>query len=276
MSDPFSAPYIGYNLKWHTSPKHLDKHLSQLITAISSGKWHGWDKHTQDKHQVLLRVIRILVRGINKISIDPINRYISPKEYNIPQINYKKIRTKEWGYIPKYFVDETELQVLLGKFIESLFYKMAIDNNKKIFCEATPANMLHVDFLSSIFPNAYFLHAVRHPIGVAQSMLESKRLWAPNDAEGVVNYLIPLYEKLIVMEKYAVKNNVNYKIVKLEDCCHEETIHELNHFLGIDSLYNGEVSFNLTKVNYWNKTLLSETSDYFKDKLSKYINHYGY
>ena len=179
-------------------------------------------------------------------------------------------------FIPKYFSNEKELESILGSFVKSLFFEMSKLNGKIHYCEATPSNMLHVDFIHSIIPDAYFLHITRNPIGVAFSMAQKNRLWAPNNVDDVVHYLSPIYEKLIKMEEYAIKNNIEYKRIKLEECSSKNFLIDINTFLGIDNKFDDSVNFVSSKVDYWADKYDPKIIQQYNNKLSKYINHFGY
>lgn len=275
MNDPNGAPYIGYNLKKLTQDEYFGDQINKLIKSISYGKWHSWDKHTTDNYYIMMKILRILGKIYNKMFLLPINKII-PEKIGINYFNPKRLITKEWMHIPKYFDEEKELQNILGYFVKSLFFEMSRLNNKSHFCEATPSNMLHIDFLSSLIPDANFIHIVRNPIGVAFSMSQKSRFWAPNEKEKVVGYLAGIYDKLIKMEKFAISNNKKYKRVKLEDCSNSSTLLDINKFLGIDNLFDGSINFDSNKVNYWETKYSSKEIDYYKTNLSKYIKYFAY
>ncbi len=275
MCDPFVAPYIGYNLKKNVTSDYFNKCFSQLINSISYGKWYGWDKHTKDRYTNVFKLFRIMVAVLEKIAIYPVNKIIS-KKHQITFINSKRIRTRDWMYLPKYFNEKKELELILGIFVKALFFQMSKLNGKIHFCETTPSNMLHIDFISSIIPDGYFLHVTRNPIGVAFSLSQKNRLWAPNNINDVVNYLIPIYEKLIEMDQFSKNNGVKYKRVKLEDCSNAKVLFEINQFLGVNNSYDGTVKFVSNKVDYWEEKFPTKMINNYKNKLSKYITYFGY
>lgn len=275
MNEPNKSPYIGYNFNRLVGKKFLEKQKLDLLSLITKGEWYGWDKHTNDGYASLYKWKRIFGKVINKFIINPLNG-ITPNELRISPINPKRIISKEWMYIPKYFSNEKELESILGSFVKSLFFEMSKLNGKIHYCEATPSNMMHVDFIHSIIPDAYFIHITRNPIGVAFSMAQKDRLWAPNNIEDVVNYLSPTYERLIKMEEYAIKNNIRYKRIKLEDCSNKNTLTEINQFLEIENSFDGSIKFLSEKVNYWEKEFSQELINNYKNKLSKYMNYFGY
>lgn len=275
MNEPNKSPYIGYNLNSLVGLEFLEKQKLVLMNLITKGEWYGWDKHTNDRFASLYNWKRIFGKVINKLIINPLNGII-PNGLKISHINPKKIFSKEWMFIPKYFSNEKELESILGSFVKSLFFEMSKLNGKIHYCEATPSNMLHVDFIHSIIPDAYFLHITRNPIGVAFSMAQKNRLWAPNNVDDVVNFLSSIYEKLLRMEEYAIRNNIGYKRIKLEECSSKNTLIDINTFLGIDNKFDGSVNFISSKVDYWADKYHPEIIQQYKNKLSKYINYFGY
>jgi hypothetical protein len=272
MNKRFSAPYIGFNLKSFVGGEYLDDILDEFIKKISSGTFVGWDKHVDDSHQHINELIRMFAVGLNKYIINPLN-FLGIKN----QINYKRIlNKKEIMYIPRFFKEKSELQIICGSFVDSYFSKIAKNNNKLHWCEATPSNILHIDFLKTLMPNPYFIHIVRNPIGVVISMQMRKRIWAPSNIEDVCNYLIPVYEKIIYVLETIITKNTNFIQLKAEDLENHQSINDLTNFLNIEQKFNGEVVFKTEALNYWKNNGRENDISLIEKKMKKYIKYFNY
>lgn len=272
MNNRFSAPYIGFNLKSFVGKKYLNSILDEFINQISSGSFVGWDKHVDDSHKNINKLIRMFVFGLNRLMISPFN-FLGFKS----QIKYKRLLIKkEKMYIPRFFNEKNELQRICGEFVNSYFSRIAKNNNKIHWCEATPSNILHIDFLKTLVPNPYFIHIVRNPIGVAISMQLEKRIWAPSNIEDVCKYLIPMYEKIIYVLETYITPNTNFIQLKAEDLENHQTINELTNFLNIEEKFSGKVTFKTKALNYWKNNGRGEDISIIEKKMEKYIKYFNY
>ncbi|MBC8273545.1 MAG: sulfotransferase, partial [Chloroflexi bacterium] len=86
-----------------------------------------------------------------------------------------------------------ELLERCARFINSLFGHKMQEEQKRIWAEKTPHNILHIGFLNSLFPNARFICIHRDPRDVVASLLQKP--WAPNRVEGAVQWLLDVYNR---------------------------------------------------------------------------------
>jgi hypothetical protein len=93
--------------------------------------------------------------------------------------------------VGRYFAERSELMSLCRTYVDELFSAGAAGNGKSTWCEKTPNNLLAMPFLWELFPEARVVHILRHPVQVAASHLSME--WAPDDIEGVCNWLEPMY-----------------------------------------------------------------------------------
>jgi hypothetical protein len=202
-------------------------------------------------------------------------KLILGKRFDLGLYGYKGVVPHEDMYIPKFFRDETVLTKLIGDYIDNIFGSLIQDNTSS-WCEDTPANIYHVDFLSRIYPDAYFIHVMRHPVGVAYSML--KMPWAPDNLKQVCDFLTHLYEKGVVSHEYGLKNqNLNYLFVRLEDLADPHKHKMITDFVDLDAdKFSGRISIDSNRMNYYLKTIEQEDLTYIQDRLSKHIQFFGY
>ncbi|MDQ1438563.1 MAG: omega-hydroxy-beta-dihydromenaquinone-9 sulfotransferase [Acidimicrobiaceae bacterium] len=76
--------------------------------------------------------------------------------------------TEPGRYVPRWFPEET-LVGLARQFVSTLFGGQAQFDDKAIWCEKTPHNLVS-PYPRKLFPDAHFLHAVRDPRDVAASI----------------------------------------------------------------------------------------------------------
>lgn len=117
--------------------------------------------------------------------------------------------------MPRHFTDRSELIAILRGFVTELFQGRAQELGKRVWCEKTPSNLMSLDYLWELFPEATVVHIMRHPVRVVASHL--KQHWAPDNAEHVINWLLPQYTRwLRFRESYPLGRRA-YVEVKLED-----------------------------------------------------------
>ena len=170
------------------------------------------------------------------------------------------------------FVPGEKLRDVLAKGDD--YQQFAEEIGKKHWLEATPQNILHVDILGKIFPEAYFINVVRHPVGVFYSW--KGRSWGPSDITRLSAYLHEGYKKMKDMEDYAQKNGVNLKVFKLEDLCQSYILHSVTDFLGVDRIKTSREVFDISRVDYWKQGIDRSEMDIVQEVFSEFIERYDY
>lgn len=265
-----NSPYLGHPL-WKYN-LFVQKRTKKLREQLSDGDFKGSDYRSIDnyKSRSYLRNAAVpvnrLFKRIFRVSLEEYTRY------NI--FGIKSVKPLENITIPKYFRDDKELIIILKKYIEDIF-KEVISTDIG-WCEDTPANIYNIEFLNKLFPDSYFIHAMRHPVGVAFSM--KKKIWAPSDIEYVCNLLENLYERSIYCHEWALKNNKSYYLFqRLEDLTSEEEKNKLTKFINLDeNKYSGTISIDDNKMNYYINSISNHEMKYIQKRLAKYIEYFGY
>jgi hypothetical protein len=117
-------------------------------------------------------------------------------------------------------------------FIAALFDTQTREAEKSVWVEKTPANYWRLPFLRELWPDCYFVHAVRDPRAIFLSLLE--RHWLPPDlvhAMGMFkSQMIALLERRRSYIEYA-----RYTEVRLEDLVAHprRTLDELAEAVGL-------------------------------------------
>lgn len=117
--------------------------------------------------------------------------------------------------VPRYFSDRRELLGILRRLIDTMFGGAAADAGKPTWCEKTPFNLLHMDFLWELVPEATVVHIKRHPVSVLASHLAQP--WAPPTVDGALAYLKPVYQRWLAWRDAADLTDRRYIEVKAED-----------------------------------------------------------
>jgi hypothetical protein len=117
--------------------------------------------------------------------------------------------------IPRYFNDRSELLGVLRRAVDTMFGGAAADAGKPTWCEKTPFNLLCMDFLWELFPEATVVHIKRHPVAVVASHVDQP--WAPPTVDGALTWLKPVYDRWLDWKATADLTDKRYVEVKAED-----------------------------------------------------------
>lgn len=272
MSNPYKGPYLGWNLQYKINKTSIVESTNQLVEEITKGYFKGRDFSTEDKRNFIWKIRKLLY---------PFNRVIIrlSKDFNFNRLTFMepsllKMKPDEKIYIPKYF-EEEELLKVLRSFIKNVFKETFEGKLKASFwCEDTPANILNMDFLMKLYPQAKFINVLRHPVAVVYSM--QKIFWAPNDLKKCCDYLEGIFERLSVVHlKYSSNNN--YFFMRLEDFTETDHYDSIVSFLKLDfKEFSGKINIDLDRMNSYIKKMKPEDINYIQNRLSKYIILFGY
>ncbi|WP_242893107.1 sulfotransferase family protein [Actinomadura litoris] len=117
--------------------------------------------------------------------------------------------------VPRYFGDRSELLDILRRAVDTMFGGAAEDAGKPIWCEKTPFNLLCMDFLWELYPEATIVHIKRHPVAVVASHIDQP--WAPSTVDGVLAWLKPIYDRWLAWKATADLDTRRYVEIKAED-----------------------------------------------------------
>ncbi|WP_155370953.1 sulfotransferase family protein [Catellatospora vulcania] len=136
--------------------------------------------------------------------------------------------------LPRHFRDRRELLEILRHTVDTMFGAAAADAGKPIWCEKTPFNLLCMDFLWELFPDAAIVHVKRHPVAVVASHVDQP--WAPPTVDGALAWLKPVYERWLAWKATADLAGRRYVEVKAEDLAADwpEQRRALFELLGVD------------------------------------------
>ena len=138
--------------------------------------------------------------------------------------------------VPRYFSDRRELLEILRRAVDTMFGGAAADASKPTWCEKTPFNLLCMDFLWELVPEATIVHIKRHPVAVVASHVDQP--WAPPTVDGALAWLTPVYHRWLAWKATADLTGKRYVEVKAEDLAvgWPEQRRALFQLLGVDDV----------------------------------------
>jgi hypothetical protein len=173
--------------------------------------------------------------------------------------------------VGRYFADRSELLALCRSFVDELFSAGARTAGKSRWCEKTPNNMLEAEFLWDLFPDAQFLHIVRHPVQVAASHLSME--WAPDDIASACNWLEPMYQQWLAGKS---ADAPRCRQLRLEDLAADwaRERRALFDWLGLPDA-DTALAFTPDRIAHWAPMSAADES-YVRERLGFAIEAFGY
>ena len=252
--------------------KRFDNLMRHLLTGCQHSSMRNWylDKSLgYDNYYTHLNAFINNLSLINYQTTFP-EHWRSPTSYNPSDILGEKT------FLPRYFENESELFEICSTFVNEMFSSAMINNNKKIWCEKTPSNLLAIDFLYTLFPDSLIIHIKRDPRAVVLSLVN--QTWAPSNIRDACYFLEGTLRKYLSNRNMYI-NNDNYMEIKLEDLTQntKHILYTISNKIGInefdDKSYK-EISSN--KEDYWKKSINSNDLELINTILGKSIKLLGY
>ena len=265
LTNPYAPPYIGFEFDKIFSEEFYWKRLKLFLDELTLGSFYGADYSVSGN--LLESKLSFLIRQIERL-------------YNF---YYRKVLNQNnkllWPHrdlkIVKFFDDRKQLCLMAENFVNDLFMNAAHKENKSIWCEKTPLNVLHLDFLYEVFPNNHFIHIKRDPRGVLQSM--QNQFWAPKKTEDLCLFMKQIYAKWFSVKEKIDFNKYNYLEIKLEDLAgNRYTVNEIQEFLDIDTSFINPPKLTLEKAEYWKKSMSKADVDIVNRMLHDEIEQMDY
>ena len=263
----YTAPYLGYDVDMRMQT-NLKQARQKLLDEILLGTFRGWDKELHDR----VSIIQVPARIARRVAERSLAAVLGPS-WSTKRPTWKTFLSHESLPIPKYYPATEPLVEAMRDFIGSLFGPMMDTNGSGRWCDATPANLACLEELAEIYPDAKFVHVVRHPLGVAQSMME--RQWMPNRAELVAKFLYQSYARISDQINRA-GDKCSVITIKIEELSTEQAQSGLSEFLGVDF---GGYNKNLIQSSLptgWRERVSKKDADIFEGILKPFIKKYDY
>jgi omega-hydroxy-beta-dihydromenaquinone-9 sulfotransferase len=177
--------------------------------------------------------------------------------------------------VPRYFSDRRELLVILRHAVDTMFGGAAADAGKPTWCEKTPFNLLYMDFLWELIPEATIVHIKRHPVAVVASHVDQP--WAPPTVDGTLAWVKPVYDRWLAWKAAADLTDRRYVEVKAEDLAANwpEQRRALVGKLGVDDFATPS-TFQSHSLDHRNDQFDRATRDLVERTLGDVIPAMGY
>ncbi|WBB71223.1 sulfotransferase [Micromonospora sp. WMMD1128] len=177
--------------------------------------------------------------------------------------------------LPRHFRDRDELLGILRDLVDTMFGGAAVDAGKPTWCEKTPFNLLCMDFLWELVPEATIVHIKRHPLAVLASHLAQP--WAPPTVDGALAYLTAVYHRWLTWRNTVDLTGRRYVEVKAEDLAADWPGQRRALFaqLGVDDAVT-VATFQSHKLAHRDNQFDDETREYVTAALGTIITAMGY
>ncbi|TYB33258.1 MAG: sulfotransferase [Flexistipes sinusarabici] len=267
FTNKYTAPYVGFEFQKFFGEEYYWKRLDKFLDDLTVGSFYGSDytvfgNFFEQKFAFLIRKFERYYKAYYRKILK------QRRETNLwPRREMKNVR---------FFADRDELCRIVESFVNDLFTYVAKRENKSIWCEKTPLNLLHLDFLYEVFPNCHFIHIKRDPRGVIQSM--QNQFWANPDIEGICKQMKQVYHRWFYLQRKVNFEKHNYYEIKLEDLAndYENKIREITNFISIENEFISPPKLLLEKVNYWQKSMPKKDIEIVNSILGEEIEKMGY
>ncbi|MFD7409828.1 sulfotransferase family protein [Streptomyces sp. NPDC059866] len=177
--------------------------------------------------------------------------------------------------VPRYFSDRRELLEILRRAVDTMFGGAAADAGKPTWCEKTPFNLLCMDFLWELVPEATIVHIKRHPVAVVASHVDQP--WAPPTVDGALAWLKPVYDRWLAWKTTVDLTDKRYVEVRAEDLAADwpGQRRALFELLGVDD-FATRSTFQSHRLENRNDQFDSGTREFVERTLDGVIPAMGY
>lgn len=254
LVNPREDPYRGYNFKKIFGEEFYVRLVSDLIKDLRDDAFLGRNNLS---YPVFTWRSRDLLRFFSRGGL-------------LWKLDKKRINIAK-------FLPHAEVQEKCANFIDKLFSKKMKTNDKSVWCEKTPANLLNINFLYSLFPAMKFIHIKRDPREVACSLTD--QYWGPKEIGAASKLIKNMLGKWFDLKRKLENPKEQYLEIKLEDLVLKRTKKSLNlisEFLCVKPEFPGITELDRNRVGYWKDKLTSSQVRTCENILGEYISKLGY
>ncbi|MFW6062889.1 MAG: sulfotransferase family protein [Chloroflexota bacterium] len=269
LADPQHTPYRGFDLPAWLGDDNYWRELDEFCDSVAEVEYRGvaWQVERNGDGRLVewartLQDVRRRLKGRPASSAAPVAE----------QLNRERLKSA------RYFHDRDALVQATARFVDSLFLQAAQQHGKETWCEKTPQNIFHLDFLTELFPDSAFIHIKRDPRAVVHSMTKQSWNRSPNDVHDVCLLLRNLYRRWLDLRDELDAAQTPYFELKIEEIATapEEQLTQLASAIGIEGAFRDLPAITLERVNYWRDTMSQEDQTVANDLLGPYIEAMGY
>lgn len=180
LCNPHTQPYNSHDLRTVFGEEHYLNLVKQLVDDLAGHRFLGEDYPAPPQK---LPKSYTIARALERLSRTVLGKRPSP----IPLSAAQPFQAQ-----PRYAKNSELLRARMGEFVSDLFRGPTESNKKSIWCEKTPHNLMHADFLLKLVPNSIIVHVYRDPRGIVQSL--KRQTWAPDEVEPNCQYVEDFYQ----------------------------------------------------------------------------------
>jgi hypothetical protein len=176
---------------------------------------------------------------------------------------------------PRRFESRAELIELTRAFVSRLFGEITVKSQKRIWVEKTPSNIIAVDFLWELFPEAAIINIKRDPRGVLWSFMEQP--WWPSELERATALLGHIYWRWARLKPRLDLTNRRYLEIKLEDLARDPSsiLAKVAEVAGLTPEFPW-AEVDIAKVERWKSEMPEAHKRYCETQLAPYFELMGY
>jgi hypothetical protein len=268
------APYAGYDFATFFGEGYHER-LDELLSRITYGTFHGSDLLLEDPPGLGMPIVaaRLAVQAKNEV----ITRYRRRRPRRAGRQPLKPFWPEEDLRLPRYFSDRSEAAGILGGFVDALFTGAAHRAEKPGWVEKTPANLLYADALLELVPDAFILHAYRHPAGVVHSL--QKHHWAPDSLEKACHFIGDVMRRwLDLRDSLPPELRARVLEIRTEEMSRDPSseFNRIADFCGIAPSFGPLPDIQPDFVDYWRKEMSNEERATIERLLGDVMQAYGY
>ena len=150
------------------------------------------------------------------------------------------------------------------------------DARPKLFLEKTPHTLLGVGFLERLTPGARFVHVMRDPRSIAQSL--QRMPWAPDRLETCCAWVESYCEAYAALQARAARTGTEILELAIEAAVGNNTrlADWLCRELGLSEMPDLFAYSDLATLNGWAATVEPEVLALLNRRLGGWVRHFGY
>lgn len=202
---------------------------------------------------------------------EPLTRFVGPQLYQMAVQRY--LGRLRFRGVPRVLLP-AEFFEISRDFVDELV--SALSPGPDTFVEKTPHSVLHLSFLSALYPEARFVHIVRDPRAVVLSL--QRQSWAPSTVEACAGWLKAYHEAFSRQSAAMPLEPVRLRTIRLEDFGQDASTvgSMLQRFCGLTKLDPTLVQVDDKAQSAWRSGAPDSALATIEAVLSEEIERYGY
>jgi omega-hydroxy-beta-dihydromenaquinone-9 sulfotransferase len=267
LASPLETPYRQINLAKAIGPAHYQSTIQRFVDSLQIGEYDvEVDFWTERAIVTRARNMARLLSGVTRDRLRNHPRSTLSLRWHHPY-PVRGLRR----YLVKYF-DRPAIAALAGEMVDTLFSHPMAAAGKRVWCEKTPNNILFLEALAEMLPEATFVHIKRDPRGVVWSMRQQP--FGPSDLEQSVLWIREMYRAWLA-RTFRPKN---YFEIKLEDLAADplNILRPITAACRIEPEWSGLPEIDPLKVSHWESEMGPHDRRKVNDLLGDLISQMGY